>query len=510
MAKFVYFASLLLVAVVFQVTQASPDVAEQVASEHDVAPVNSTNSTNSTSKQSVDLIIFAAHIIPVIPRDVVLSDHAIVVANSRIVALLPRNEAVRLYVGTEERHLPDHIVMPGLVNLHTHSAMTLLRGLSDDKALCDWLAQDIWPTESKFVGPEFVKDGMTHAVAEMIRGGTTCCNEMYFFADEICSVLEQTGMRGTVGQVIMEFPGPYGSGPDDYFAKAKPNLEKYAPGNHDLITAAMAPHAPYTVSEKSLQRAEELAKEHKARVHIHLHETEGECCDSENLNRSSMSCHLSDQKLRPLANFKRLGLLSERLVCAHMTQLTGEEMDEVAKAGAHVAHCPSSNLKLASGIAPVTEMIKRGINVGIGTDGAASNNSLDMFAEMKLAAILAKAQTLQSSSVPAGEALQMATLNGARALGLEKDIGSIEVGKRADVIAVECDSIEMIPMYNAVSHVVYVAGREHVSDVWINGKHLLANHQLTTIDEAQVKKDVRGWATRICGHHNELQQKTEQ
>ncbi|RLN52898.1 hypothetical protein BBJ29_008058 [Phytophthora kernoviae] len=425
-----------------------------------------------SSKQSVDLIIFAAHIIPVIPRDVVLSDHAIVVANSRIVALLPRNEAVRLYVGTEERHLPDHIVMPGLVNLHTHSAMTLLRGLSDDKALCDWLAQDIWPTES--------------------------------------SVLEQTGMRGTVGQVIMEFPGPYGSGPDDYFAKAKPNLEKYAPGNHDLITAAMAPHAPYTVSEKSLQRAEELAKEHKARVHIHLHETEGECCDSENLNRSSMSCHLSDQKLRPLANFKRLGLLSERLVCAHMTQLTGEEMDEVAKAGAHVAHCPSSNLKLASGIAPVTEMIKRGVNVGIGTDGAASNNSLDMFAEMKLAAILAKAQTLQSSSVPAGEALQMATLNGARALGLEKDIGSIEVGKRADVIAVECDSIEMIPMYNAVSHVVYVAGREHVSDVWINGKHLLANHQLTTIDEAQVKKDVRGWATRICGHHNELQQKTEQ
>lgn len=460
----------------------------------------------TSAKTPVDLIIFAAHVIPVVPRDEVLADHAIVVDNQRIVALLPRDEAVRQYVATEERHLPDHIVLPGLVNLHTHSPMTLLRGLSDDKPLCDWLAQDIWPTEGKFVGPEFIRDGMTHAVAEMLRGGTTCCNEMYFFADEVCGVLEQTGMRGAVGQIVLEFPGPYGSGPDDYFAKAAPNLEKYAPGNHDLITATIAPHAPYTVSDKNLQRADALAKAHKARFHIHLHETEGECCDSESLNRASMSCHQSDQKLRPLANFKRLGLLSDRLVCAHMTQLTDDEIDEVARAGAHVAHCPSSNLKLASGIAPVTEMIKRGVNVGIGTDGAASNNSLDMFAEMKLAAILAKAQTLQSSSVPAGEALQMATLNGARALGLDKEIGSLEVGKRADVIAVECDSIEMIPMYNAVSHVVYVAGREHVSDVWINGKQLLANHKLTTIDEAQVKKTVREWAARICAHRNELKQ----
>ncbi|POM59492.1 5-methylthioadenosine/S-adenosylhomocysteine deaminase [Phytophthora palmivora] len=462
---------------------------------------------DSCSKQRVDLIIYAAHVIPVVPRDVVLSGHAIVIDNARIVALMPRDEAQRLYVGTEERHLPDHIVTPGLVNLHTHSAMTLLRGLADDKPLCDWLMQDIWPTEGAFVGPEFITAGMTHAVAEMLRCGTTCCNDMYFFPEQVCQVLEETGFRGAVGQVVMEFPGPYGSGADDYLAKAKPNLEKYAPGCHDLITVTMAPHAPYTVSDKSLQRADALAREHKARVHIHLHETESECCDSETLNRQSMSCHQSDQKLRPLANLKRMGLLSEHLICAHMTQLTDSEIDDVAKAGAHVAHCPSSNLKLASGIAPVTEMLKRGVNVGIGTDGAASNNSLDMFGEMKLAAILAKAQTLKSSSVPAVDALQMATLNGARALGLEKDIGSIEVGKRADVIAVECDSIEMIPMYNAISHIVYVAGREHVSDVWINGKHLLANHKLTTIDEAAVKQNVRNWAAKICAHRD--QQKAE-
>ncbi|CEG39393.1 n-ethylammeline chlorohydrolase [Plasmopara halstedii] len=454
-------------------------------------------------KKSVDLIIFAAHVIPVVPRNVVLANHAIVINDSRILALLPQNEAQKLYIGTVERHLPNHIVTPGLVNLHTHSAMTLLRGLSDDKPLHDWLTQDIWPTESAFVSPDFVKVGMTLAVAEMLRGGTTCCNDMYFFPDQICEVLETTGFRGAVGQIVMEFPGPYGSGPDDYLIKAKPNLEKFAPGCHDLITVTMAPHAPYTVSDKNLQRADAIAKEHEARMHIHLHETENECVDSEKLNRKSMTCHQSDQNLRPLANLKRMGLLSDRLICAHMTQLTTEEMKDIASAGAHVVHCPSSNLKLASGIAPITAMLECGVNVGIGTDGAASNNSLDMFGEMKLAAILAKAQTLKSFSVPAVEALQMATLNGARALGLEKDIGSIEVGKRADIIAIECDSIEMIPMYNAISHIVYVAGREHVSDVWINGKHLLANHKLTTIDEKLLKENVLKWTAKICAHREQ-------
>ncbi|OWZ24181.1 5-methylthioadenosine [Phytophthora megakarya] len=459
------------------------------------------------TKKTVDLVLFAAYVIPVVPRDVVLLDTAIIIDKSRIVALLPHDEAQERFTGVEERHLDHHIVVPGLINLHTHAPMTLFRGLGDDKVLHDWLAEDIWPMEKKFVAPDFVRVGMTHAVAEMIRSGTTCFNNMYFFPDEICTVLEKTGMRGAVGQGIMDRASPYGTGPDDFLAKAEPNLKKYAPGCHGLITVTMAPHSPYTVGEQTLLKVDALVSKYDARIHIHLHETEAECNDSEQLNRSSMCCHKSDHKLRPLANLKRLGLLSERLVCAHMTQLTDTEIDDVARAGVHVVHCPSSNLKLASGIARVTEMLRRGVNVTLGTDGAASNNSLDMLGEMKLAALLAKVESCQSTSVSAAEALQMATLNGARALGLSHEIGSIEVGKRADIIAVECDSIEMLPMYNAVSHVVYVVGREHISDVWINGNQVLCSHQLTTIDEAEVKRDVREWTDRIRTYHNELQTK---
>ncbi|KAF1795293.1 Metal-dependent hydrolase [Phytophthora cactorum] len=334
--------------------------------------------------------------------------------------------------------------------------MTLFRGLGDDKVLHDWLAEDIWPMEKKFVGPEFVRAGMTHAVAEMIRSGTTCFNNMYFFPDEICGVLERTGMRGAVGQGIMDMASPYGTGPDDFLAKAEPNLKKYAP---DATTSSQSPWRP-------IRRIQW----YNARIHIHLHETEAECNDSEQLNRASMCCHKSNQKLRPLANFKRLGLLSERLICAHMTQLTDEEIDDVARAGAH-------------------------------------QQLTDMLGEMKLAALLAKAESRNSTSVSAAEALQMATLNGARALGLEHEIGSIEVGKHADLIALECDSIEMLPMYNAVSHMVYVAGREHVSDVWINGKQVLRSHELTTVDEAEVKREVREWTEHIRSYHNEVHMK---
>ncbi|GMF17838.1 unnamed protein product [Phytophthora fragariaefolia] len=458
-------------------------------------------------KRRVDLVLNAAHVVPVVPRDVVLHDAAIAVDGGRIVALLPSAEAERRFVGEREQRLDRHIVLPGLVNLHTHAPMTLFRGLGDDKVLRDWLAEDIWPMEKKFVSPEFVRAGMTHAVAEMIRSGTTCFNNMYFFPDEICGVLERTGMRAAVGQGIMDSASPYGSGPEEFLAKAEPNLKKYAPGCHDLITVTMAPHSPYTVGEQTLLKVETLVKKYDARIHIHLHETEAECNDSEQLNRASMCCHKSDQRLRPLANFKRLGLLSERLVCAHMVHLTDDEIDDVSRAGAHVVHCPSSNLKLASGIARVTEMLRRGVNVTLGTDGAASNNSLDMLAEMKLAALLAKAESHQSTSVSAADVLNMATINGARALGLEQEIGSIEVGKRADVIAIECDSIEIIPIYHAVSHVVYVAGREHVSDVWINGKQVLRSHQLTTVDEAQIKRDVHMWTERICNYHDELKVK---
>lgn len=412
----------------------------------------------ASAKQVVDLIINAAHVVPVVPRNVVLHDHAVVVKAARIVDLLPREAAAAKYEAATVKELPRHIVTPGLINMHTHSPMTLLRGLSDDKPLITWLTEDVWPTEGKFVDADFVRDGMEHAAAEMLRGGTTCFNDMFFFPGEICEVLERVGMRGAVGQTMLEFPTRYAAGADEYFAKAEPFFEKYQ--DHELITVTIAPHAPYTVTDDNLVRADGYAKKHNVRFNIHLHETPAECHDSEHLIKESMSCHQSDQKLRPIANFKRLGLLSDHLIAVHMTQLTDEEIQDLAAAKTHVVHCPTSNLKLASGICRVSELLKHGVNVTLGTDGCASNNSLNMFAEMKLAAILAKVESMESTNVPAMTALEMATINGARALGLEKDIGSIEVGKRADVIAIECDSIEMIPMYNAVSHVVYVAGRE--------------------------------------------------
>ncbi|KAJ0402821.1 hypothetical protein P43SY_007363 [Pythium insidiosum] len=459
----------------------------------------------ATMSSPVDLVIYARHVIPVVPTNVVLADHAVVVRDSRIIDLLPRADVAAKYAPREERDLRDHILIPGFVNGHSHAAMNLLRGLSDDKPLCDWLMQDIWPAEGKFVSPEFVQDGVTHAAAEMLRSGTTCCNDMYFFPGDAAEALEQIGLRAVLGQVVFEFPTSYGSGPDDYFAKARAGIAKFK--DHPTIRVAVAPHAPYTVSEANLVKVDALSREHNVPIHIHLHETAAECEDSEHQNKTSMNCHLSDERLRPLANLQRLGLLSDRVIAVHMTQLTDDEIAHVAAAGTSVVHCPSSNLKLASGVCPVTKLVAAGVNVAIGTDGAASNNSLNMFNEMKLAAILAKAESKQSTSVPAAMALQMATLNGARALGLGAEIGSIEVGKRADLVAIACDDIEMIPMYDAISHVVYVAGRENVSDVWVNGKHVLASRQLTTVSEADVKRRVHQWHGAIRDFHNELQQK---
>jgi 5-methylthioadenosine/S-adenosylhomocysteine deaminase len=421
------------------------------------------------SKQSVDLVLYARHVIPVVPTNVVLRDHAVVIHGSRIVDLLPRADVAAKYEPTTTRDLADHILIPGLVNGHSHAAMNLLRGLSDDKPLCDWLAEDIWPAEGKFVGPQFVMDGVVHAAAEMLRGGTTCCNDMYHFPQQSIDALEKVGMRAVVGQIVLEFPSAYApGGADEYFSKARTMLEKYA--NHETIHCAVAPHAPYTVTENNLVKVDALAKEFNVPIHMHLHETAAECDDSLHQTKNSMNCHLSDHALRPVANLKRLGLLSKRLVAIHMTQLTDDEITDIATAGVSVVHCPSSNLKLASGICPVAKLLASGVNVAIGTDGAASNNSLNMLNETKLASILAKVQANDSTQLPAATALQMATLNGARALGLEREIGSIEVGKRADLVAISCDDIEMIPMYDAISHVVCVAGREkYVTLAGFNG-----------------------------------------
>uniref|UniRef100_K3X1M4 Amidohydrolase-related domain-containing protein n=1 Tax=Globisporangium ultimum (strain ATCC 200006 / CBS 805.95 / DAOM BR144) TaxID=431595 RepID=K3X1M4_GLOUD len=440
-----------------------------------------------TTKTAVDLVIYASHVIPVVPRDAVLRDHAVVVQHGCIINVLPREQALEIYKPERVQDLKDHILIPGLVNAHTHAPLSLLRGLADDLPVCDWQTKWIWPAEGEFLSEEFVSDGVVHATAEMIRGGTTCMNDMFHFGKESCDVVERVGIRAVIGPMIMEFPSASAKDTDDYFEKTRVLLEKYK--NHEIIRIGMAPHNTSVAGDATLQKVNEWSEKYNVPFNIHLHESASECDDSESLNRESLNCHRSDQKLRPLANLKRLGLLSERLVCVHMAQLTGQEIQDVADAQAHVVHCPTSDLKLAGGVCRVTDLLKSGVNVAIGTEGAFCNNSLNMFAEMKLAAILAKAESKEPTSVPAATALQMATLNGARAIGLGNEIGSIEVGKRADLVAVECDNIEMLPMYNAISHVVYVAGRENVSDVWINGKHVLADRKMTTIDEAQVKAD---------------------
>uniref|UniRef100_K3W661 Amidohydrolase-related domain-containing protein n=1 Tax=Globisporangium ultimum (strain ATCC 200006 / CBS 805.95 / DAOM BR144) TaxID=431595 RepID=K3W661_GLOUD len=447
------------------------------------------------SKSPADAVITAAYVVPVVPKDVVLRDHAVVVHNGRVVAVLPQAEAQSKYIALQLAQLGDQILLPGLVNAHSHAGMTLLRGFSDDKPLHQWLGEDIWPAESQFVNPVFVRDGVLLAAAEMIRSGTTCMNDMYFFPDETCEVLERVGLRGVVGQIVLDVPSSYASSASEYFEKARAALEKYK--THELISLTVAPHAPYMVGENSLLQSEALSQEYNVPIHIHMHETLAECQDSEHQSKSSMNCcHRSEEHLRPLANFKRLGLLSDRLVCVHMTQLTEEEIDSIASATSHVVHCPSSNLKLASGICPVSALLKRNVNVAIGTDSAASNNRLDMFAEMRLAALLAKVNSMESASVSAATALQMATLNGAKALGLESEIGSLEVGKRADLIAIACGSTEMMPLYSAISHLL--KHLLHLSG-WLKLLRVLEDRNLLTIDINELKQVTLDWQHRVDG-----------
>lgn len=420
------------------------------------------NESKSSAPTAVELILSAKHVVPVVPRNAIYNYYSVVVDQGRIIDLLPTSKALEMYISVRHVELKHHILMPGLINSHTHAAMNLFRGLSDDDVLCDWLQYHIQPAEAKYVSPEFVKVGVEHAIAEMIRSGTTCFNDMYYFPQDSAEVVEQCHMRAMLGQVILEYPSAYGSNSKEYFEFAQRNMVSLQAKKNDLglVRYSIAPHAPYTVSDDSFEKVEMFSRKHGIPIHMHLHETEAECNDSERQVQGSFSCHISSVKVRPLQNLKRLGLLSNRLIAVHMTQLTDEDIQEVAKARVNVVHCPSSNFKLSSGICRVTSLIDHNVNVAIGTDGASSNNTLDMMAEIKLAAIVAKVNSKSCTSVSAAIALEMATINGAKALGMETELGSIEVGKFADLVAVSCDSIEMLPMYNPISHLVYVAGRE--------------------------------------------------
>ncbi len=426
-------------------------------------------------------------IVPVVPQQTVLEGHAVAIQGDEIVALDDAAQLQHQFPDANTIELPGQVLMPGLINAHTHSPMTLLRGVGDDMPLMPWLEQRIWPVEGEFVGTEFVSDGSELAIAEMIRGGTTCCNEDYFFPDASGVTAARLGFRTCVGLPVIEFPTAWASNQDRYFARA---LEVHAQFRDEpLVTTAWAPHAPYTVSDESFQRIRMFADELDLPVHLHLHETSQECEDARR-----------NDGLRPIARLQKLGLVNDRLQAVHMTDLNDSEIALCAEQGVSVTHCPESNLKLASGFCPVEKLRRQGINVALGTDGAASNNDLDMFGEMRTAALLAKAVAADATALPAWYALEMATINGAKAMGLDDHIGSIEVGKLADLVAVEMTALETQPLYNVVSQLVYATGRQQVQHVWIHGQKVMDSRRLTTIDEQRLQVVARQWGQRIQGH----------
>lgn len=406
--------------------------------------------------KSVDLVILARWVLPVIPKNTVLEHHAVVVHQGVIVDICPASEVMERFIAHETVHLTEHVLMPGLINLHTHAAMSLMRGLADDVSLMPWLEKHIWPAEQMFVSQQFVYDGTLLACAEMLSGGVTTFSDMYFFPEASIQAATQIGMRAHIGLVVLEFATNYANDAAMYLEKGTAVRDAYK--TQPRITFSFAPHAPYTVSDATLSNISTLAEQLDLSIHTHMHETVHEV-------ETSKAHH----GLNPLTRFANLGLLGTRLTLAHCIHVSDSDMQLMADYGCHIAHCPTSNLKLASGIAPIAQCAKLGINIGIGTDGAASNNRLDMFAEMRLAALLAKGHSGDATAISAHQALEMATINGAKALGLESQIGSIEIGKQADLIAVNMADMVSQPCYDPISHLVYVVSRENVTHTWVDG-----------------------------------------
>lgn len=438
----------------------------------------------SATHSVVDTLIHARWMVPVEPSNLVLENHSLAIQAGRIVDLLPRTQAIARYQATETIELPQHVLLPGLINTHTHAAMSLMRGLADDLPLMNWLQEHIWPAETRHVSAEFCRDGVQLAVAEMLKGGITCFNDMYFFPDVSAQVAANAGMRACVGLILLDFPSAWAQGPDEYLDKGTAVHDAWR--DHPLIRTAFAPHAPYTVSDGPLKRVRTLADELDIPIHMHVHETAFEVEQA-----------LTQNGQRPLARLHDLGLLSPNLLAVHMTQLTDDEIELCAKTGVHVLHCPESNLKLASGFCPVGKLVAAGVNVALGTDGAASNNDLDLFGELRTAALLAKGVAGDASTLPAHAALRTVTLNGARALGMETEIGSLEKNKLADLCALQVDALETQPLYNLLSHIVYASSRHQVSDVWVAGRRLVNNRQLMSLNESEILERTRDWGRRI-------------
>lgn len=438
-----------------------------------------------TCIKTVDKLLHPEWLITVDKNNTVLNRHSVVVNDGRIVDILPQDKCLKQYAGQQQVHLDGHALLPGLVNSHTHAAMNLFRGLADDIPLMQWLQKHIWPAEQKHVSAEFVKHGSQLAIAEMIRSGTTCFNDMYFFPDETARAAVHAGIRATVGLIVIDFPTVWADDAQHYLNRAMQVHDQFR--DNPLVNTAMAPHAPYTVSDEPFVKIATYAEELDIPIHMHVHETVDE------INGS-----IEQYKLRPLARLEKLGLLSPRLLAVHMTQLSEEEISLAANNGVNIIHCPESNMKLASGICPAQALLDRNINVALGTDSVSSNNDLNMLGEMRSAALLSKIDNGDASSLNARTALRMATINGAKALGIENETGSVEIGKTADMLAIDLNRLETQPVYDPVAQLVYSAGREQVRHVWVAGKQLLREGKLTTLDEAELLKQAQHWQKQIA------------
>ena len=434
-------------------------------------------------KAPADLILLPQWVIPVETAGA-LSDHAVVIQGGRILDVLPADAAQTQYAAMQTLILPGQALIPGLVNLHGHAAMSLMRGFADDLPLMAWLNDHIWPAEKKHVSEAFVRDGTLLAAAEMLAGGITTCNDMYFFPQAAGEAFLQAGMRATLGMIVLEFPSAYASDADDYLAKGLAMRDELK--DEPLLSFAFAPHAPYTVSDATFGRISTLAEQLGLPIHTHIHEIADEIRDS-----------LKQYGLRPLERLARLGLLGPNFIGVHAIHVNDAEIELLAQHGSHVAHCPSSGLKLASGIAPVAQLIRAGVNIGLGTDGAASNNRLDLFAEMRLAALLAKGASGDAAALPAAAALKAATLDAARALNLDSRIGSIVPGKRADLVAVDLHTLPSQPVFDPVSHLVYVAGRENVSHVWVDGALKFSDRRLVDLNADDLAARATYWRNKL-------------
>ncbi len=432
----------------------------------------------------IDLLIEPGWIIPVEPAGAVLEGHALAIEKGRIVALLPAAEAASRYAPREHLRLPGEVLLPGFVNAHTHAAMALLRGYADDLPLMRWLNERIWPAEKEHASPDFIRDGTLLAAWEMLRGGVTCFSDMYFFPGAAAEAARQAGIRAVLGVTVIEFPTAYATDADDYLAKGLAVRDAWR--DEPLVSFTLAPHAPYTVSDRTFERVATLAAQLDVPIHIHLHETMAEIEES-----------ISGHGVRPIERLHRLGLLGPNLIAVHAVHLNQQEINQLGASGCFVAHCPTSNLKLASGIAPIADLQANGIRVALGTDGAASNNRLDVMREMRQATLLAKAGSGDATAVSAHQALRMATLDGAAALGLEAITGSLVPGKWADLCSIRLDEWTGLPCYDPASHVVHVAGREQVSHVWVAGKMRIRGGQPLGMSIPELIGISKSWHNRL-------------